>query len=61
MNQEIVRKNVSYLGDSVYVSTDGFAIIITTENGMGATNEIYIEPDVLRKLIEYCERKGIIK
>lgn len=55
-----MNEGKSYIGDGVYVRTDGFAITLTTENGICATNEIYIEPDVLRALIAYCKRKGML-
>ena len=46
-----------YLGDAVYVDFDGFHLIITTENGIEATNTIYIEfPSVFTSLLEYCQR-----
>lgn len=56
----LVPKSKAYLGDGVYIRTDGFSTILTTEDGISATNEIYLEPDVLRKLIEYCRKKGIL-
>jgi hypothetical protein len=46
----------TYLGDSVYAEFDGFGIVLTTENGMGASNTILLEPDVLRALNEFVER-----
>lgn len=36
----------AYLGDSVYVESDGQGITLTTENGYGPSNEIYLEPKV---------------
>ena len=44
-----------YLGDSVYVNTDGYSIILTTENGYGASNEIHLEPWMIGKLSDYLE------
>ena len=37
-----------YLGDAVYAEFDGYSIILTTENGIAATNTIYLEPEVVR-------------
>jgi len=51
----------SYIGDGVYIQTDGFAITLTTENGIIATNTIYLEPEHCRKIMEYCRKKGIIR
>jgi hypothetical protein len=46
-----------YLGDSVYAAmTDTGAVLLTTENGQGPSNSIYLEPEVLRALIVYWER-----
>ena len=46
-----------YLGDGVYVDTDGCGgIVLTTENGIETTNEIYIEPEVYKSLIRYMQR-----
>lgn len=45
-----------YLGDGVYAEDDDFGITLTTENGIEATNEIYLEYDVLSNLLEYVEK-----
>ena len=42
-----------YLGDSVYAAFDGYQIRLTTENGFGPSNEIFIEPEVLKALNRY--------
>ena len=44
-----------YLGDSVYADCDGFGITLTTENGFGPSNTIYMEPQVLSALNEYID------
>lgn len=49
-------KPKEYLGDAVYVQNDGFGVILTTENGIRVTNEIYLEPDVYQRLVEYMDR-----
>jgi hypothetical protein len=43
-----------YLGDSVYATSDGYGITLTTENGFGPSNEIYLEPEVLEALNRYA-------
>lgn len=48
--------NKQYLGDSVYAEFDGFAVTLTTENGLGPDNTIIIEPDVLHALNDYVTR-----
>lgn len=45
-----------YLGDGVYVEHDGYSFILTTENGICATNTIYLEPVVISALEQYIER-----
>jgi len=45
-----------YLGDSVYADFDGAGVELTTDNGMGASNTIFLEPAVVVKLVEYLER-----
>ena len=45
-----------YLGDSVYAESDEFGVVLTTENGYGPSNTIYLEPEVIRALLRYIER-----
>ena len=39
-----------YLGDGVYVVFDGFGLWLTAENGLAATDAIYLDPEVLGAL-----------
>lgn len=50
-----------YLGDGVFVSArDNGDLVLTTENGMIATNRIVLEPKVALQLAEYvAESLGI--
>lgn len=45
----------AYLGDGVYVDHDGYALTLTTEDGIRATNTIYLEPEVWTALRRYVE------
>lgn len=45
-----------YLGDSVYIDTDGFYLVLTTDNGEGATSTIYLDPSVYAALVDYVSR-----
>lgn len=45
-----------YLGDSVYAEWDGNRIILTTENGLGPSNVIYLEPEVIVAFERYLAR-----
>jgi hypothetical protein len=50
----------AYLGDGVYAEDDGFALILTTENGISVQNTITLEPQVIEALEQYCKKmKGI--
>ena len=39
-----------YLGDGVYAAFDGYGVWLTAEDGITATDAIYLEPDVYRQL-----------
>ena len=45
----------TYLGDSVYADFDGYAVVLTTENGYpdDPRNRIVLEPAVLRGLNDF--------
>lgn len=40
-----------YLGDGVYLRSDGYHIILSTENGLEVTNEIFLDPVIWDKLL----------
>lgn len=42
-----------YLGDGVYVEFDGFALWLTTENGIVTTNRVCLEPEIWQALEGY--------
>lgn len=44
-----------YLGDGVYVESDGFHIILTTEDGISTTNRIYLDNHVTKQLLKFIE------
>ena len=43
----------SYLGDGVYIDYDGHALVLTAENGIEATDRIFLEPEVWSRLEAY--------
>jgi len=46
-----------YLGDAVYADLDEWRrIVLTTENGIEATNAIVLEPEVYAALLAWVER-----
>lgn len=48
-----------YLGDGAYVEWNGWAFIITTNNGIESTNEIYLEPEHIAALIRFAKIQGV--
>lgn len=51
-----------YLGDAVYVEVNKCNdLILTTENGIFATNTIVLEPQIYKALVEYVARLQKIK
>lgn len=42
-----------YIGDGCYAEFDGFAIVLTTSNGLKDTNRIVLEPEVFDALVNY--------
>ncbi len=48
----------TYLGDGVYVDfdEDRAAIVLTAENGISATDTIYLEGNVFEALLLYVEK-----
>ena len=45
-----------YLGDSVYAEFDGYGITLTTDNGLGPSNTIFLDPEVLTALNQFASR-----
>lgn len=48
-----------YLGDSVYAEIIDGMLRLTTNNGMGPSNTIFIEPKVYEALVKWLETKMI--
>jgi hypothetical protein len=47
-----------YLGDGVYVDSDGYSLVLTTEDGYSETSRIVLEPAVYTALTRYVEALG---
>ena len=60
MNNSI-ESNKDYLGDSVYVDTDGDGVILTTENGVPTdpSNKIFMDIGVIKAFIRYVKSNGM--
>lgn len=56
-------KNEVYLGDSVYAYSDGFVVVLTTNNGYpdDPRNIIVLEPEVLSAFLGWLKRLKILK
>lgn len=52
---------VTYLGDGAYASYDGYQVRIYTSDGIRTTNEVYLEPLVLKHFMAWLvEILGIV-
>ena len=54
--EEQMMEEVDYMGDGVYVEFDGFGIMLKANDHLNPTDEIYLEPEVLDKVIAFRER-----
>jgi hypothetical protein len=45
----------TYLGDGAYAAFDGFAIHLTAENGITATDRVVLEPEVFNALLRFVD------
>lgn len=50
-----------YIGDSVYVEIENRMVKLTTDNGRGPSNTIYLELEVLNQLINYLKRTSYLE
>lgn len=50
-----------YIGDSVYADYDGYHVILTTNNGMGDTNTIYLDESTYHNLRRYVQATTGVK
>lgn len=41
-----------HLGDGAYYDHDGYSVVLTTENGVSVTNEIFLELPCVRVLLK---------
>lgn len=49
----------AYIGDGVYADVENGMIKLTTEDGIRATNTIWLEVPVVHSLVAYLRRIGI--
>ena len=53
--------NKTYLGDGAYVELVDYSVKLTTSDGVRDTNEIFMEPEVIRVFLEYLKFIGMVK
>jgi hypothetical protein len=53
----MMNECTQYLGDSVYAEVEDGMVKLTTNNGIGASNTIFMNADVVRELLDYIKRK----
>ena len=51
----------TYLGDGAYAEYDGWALWLTVEDGIRATDTICLEPDVYAALTKFVARLVVSK
>lgn len=49
----------AYIGDSVYVEAVDGSLKLTTENGYGPRNTIYLDRDTFISLLKFAERQDV--
>ncbi|MGA9860780.1 MAG: hypothetical protein WBQ19_01605 [Terriglobales bacterium] len=50
----VIKKE--YLGDGVFAEFRDYHVVLTAENGIGATDIIYLEPSVILAFQDYLAR-----
>jgi len=58
MNELRKNKTTDYIGDGVYVFYSCGCLWLNASNGESVQDSIALEPEVLRKLLEYADRIG---
>lgn len=60
VSQLLIKMKINeqkYLGDGLYVSFDGYQFALSAENGIVATDTVFLEPDVLKAFIKFTKEK----
>lgn len=52
-----MREFREYLGDGAFVGFDGFNIVLTAENGIRATDIVYLDVGVYGRLVDWFTRR----
>jgi len=51
-----LNKPKAYIGDGVYAEVERGMLKLTTEDGYGETNTIYLEPEIIAALQSYLNK-----
>jgi hypothetical protein len=51
------HKQKVYLGDGAYVQWDGNGLMLTAENGIVATDTVYLEVEVISSFLRYLKQQ----
>ena len=55
-------ENKVYLGDAVYLSNDGFQLVLSTESSpFGPGQTIYLQADMIETIRKYSVRFGFLR
>ncbi len=50
-----------YIGDGLYVGFDGFRVWVHANDHLKPTDIICLEPNILKELIRFAKRMGVLK
>ena len=45
-----------YIGDGAYARYDGYSFWISTSDGLNVTNQVCLEPEVLKSFLQYVKK-----
>lgn len=51
-------KEKQYIGDGAYAEFDGYSVVLTTSDGMCNTNQVCMEPEVVKNFLRYFASIG---
>ena len=55
-DERTIAERKMYLGDGLYASFDGYHVVLSAEDGISVSNEVYLESSVARAAIKYMEK-----
>ena len=55
MSNHRLDDSATYLGDGLYVSHDGWQVELFAHDGIGKTNQVFLDPDVLKNFVDWLK------